>query len=271
MKARAWESGCRAAVEKSVATEVPVALVYNGESLAVMMMTPLALEDFALGFSLSEGVIAAPREMLSVEARHEDRGIVLSMRIPEDRFMDVLRRRRALAGKTGCGLCGVESLEEALRPLPEIRAGLRIAPAAIYTAYDALHEQQPEKLATGAVHAAAFADAEGNIKIVREDVGRHNALDKLIGAAARQGVDPASGFILITSRCSFEMVQKTVIFGAPILAAISAPTTLAVDLAREAGLTLVALARKGSFVVFCGGRNIAGGPGQSSDSLSRQH
>ncbi len=237
-------------IQKEIASEVPVALVYNGVSHAVMMVTPEDLKDFALGFSLSEGIINGAEDMQSIGVREEENGLLLTMQIPEEKFMGVLRRKRNLTGTTSCSLCGIESLEEAVRPLPPVQNSLQISSGAIYKAYDNLHEYQPEKMITGAVHGAAFVDTEGNIMLAREDVGRHNALDKMIGAAVKEGIDPQSGFALLTSRCSFEMVQKTVAFGAPVLVAISAPTTLAVELAEEANLTLVALARKEKFMVF---------------------
>ncbi len=250
VKAHSRETQNEKNINKDIATEVPVALVYNGVAHAVMMVTPLDLEDFALGFSMSEGIIEHTEDMLSIEIREEDKGLLLTMQIPEESFIGVLRRKRNLTGSTSCSLCGIESLEEAIRPISSIQSNLKIPFSAIYKAYGNLHEYQPEKLITGAVHGAAFVDTEGNIILAREDVGRHNALDKVIGAATKENIDPQSGFVLLTSRCSFEMVQKTVAFGAPVLIAISAPTTLAVELAEDANLTLVALARKENFTVF---------------------
>ena len=250
VNALGWNAQNKANIQKNIATEVPVALVYNGISHAVMMVTPLDLEDFALGFSISEGIIESPGQLLSLEIRAENMGFILAMKISEERFSGMLHRKRNLTGITGCSLCGIESLEEAVRPLPPVRGNTRIPFQSIYKTYDNIHKYQPEKISTGAVHAAAFADTEGNIKVIREDVGRHNALDKMIGAAIKENIDPQDGFIMITSRCSFEMVQKAVAYGAPVLAAISAPTELAVRLAENNNLTLVALARKGQFLVF---------------------
>lgn len=250
VRGESWAGDNEEDIRKDIATEVPVALVYNGVAHVVMMLTPLDLEDFALGFSLSEGIIAQPQELSSIEIRQEEKGFLLTMQIPQERFMKVLSRKRNLTGTTGCSLCGIESLDEAVRSLPPIRSTLQIPFRSIYKAYDNLHEYQPEKLVTGAVHGAAFVDVDGNIMLAREDIGRHNALDKMIGAALKDNIDPASGFVLITSRCSFEMVQKTVAFGSPVLVAISAPTTLAMELAEEANLTLVALARKEKFIVL---------------------
>ena len=250
MSAHCWQDNATADIRRNIAMEVPVALAYNGISYAVMMATPLNLEDFGLGFSISEGIIQDKDELLGIKAFQEEKGILLAMDIPGERFAKIAHRRRQMTGRTGCGLCGVESLNEAVRFLPPVQVGERIPFRAIYRAYESLHKLQPEKLATGAVHSAAFAYPDGAVKLVREDVGRHNALDKLIGAAVKAGIAPIGGFILVTSRCSFEMVQKTVAFGTPVLAAISAPTTLAVTLAEEARLTLVALARRENFIVF---------------------
>ncbi|TNE29998.1 MAG: formate dehydrogenase accessory sulfurtransferase FdhD [Alphaproteobacteria bacterium] len=237
-------------IDKNIASEVPVAFVYNDISHAVMMCTPQDLEDFALGFSLSEGIIDKAADIKSIDIREEENGLLLTIQIPDENLMGVLRRKRNLSGSTSCSLCGIESLEEALRmPLP-LESPLQISANAIYKAYDDLPLHQPEKQITGAVHGAAFVDGDGNIMLLREDVGRHNALDKLIGASLTAGISPRSGFVLLTSRCSSEMVQKAVSFGAPILAAISAPTNLAVTLADAANLTLAALVRKEMFITF---------------------
>ena len=250
VKAQCWQDNAGADIRHNIATEVPVSLVYNGISYAVMMATPGDLEDFGLGFSISEGIIQGQDELKGIRAFQEEKGILLAMDIPEERFAKIAHRKRRMTGRTGCGLCGVESLDEAVRSLPPVQGEIKISFSAVYKAYEILHGLQPEKQATGAVHSAAFVTPDGEIKLVREDVGRHNALDKLIGAAVRAGIEPASGFILVTSRCSFEMVQKTVAFGTPVLAAISAPTTLAVSLAEKSQLTLIALARKEKFIVF---------------------
>ncbi len=257
VRVKSWAHDESRELERDIATETPVALVYNDVSYTVMMATPTELEDFALGFTLSEGLIDAPSELAGVTVEPEANGLVLKMKIPDARMERLARRERSITGKTGCSLCGIKYLNEALRPLPPVQDGLHLPFSAIYRAFDELHDRQPEKKATGALHAAAFAVPDGRILLVREDVGRHNALDKLIGAALKSGINPASGFVLITSRCSFEMVQKTVAFGAPLLAAISAPTTLAVELAAQANLTLVALARKEQFMAFTHPERIA--------------
>ena len=249
---RRWRSGIESDVEDAVAEEVPVALVYNGISHVVMLATPLDLEEFALGFSLSEGVVDAAREVRDIEVRAAGPGIEVSLDIAPERFLALKARRRNLAGRTGCGLCGTESLEQVLRPLPKLSSPADIAPAAIHAAFDALPRHQHLHTLTGAVHAAAWARPDGELEAVREDVGRHNALDKLIGALAGKRADFGEGFVILTSRASCEMVQKAATVGMPMIAAISAPTGLAIRLAREAGMTLVGFARGGSHVVYAG-------------------
>lgn len=245
-----WQDGSHCGIRHDIAAEIPVALVYNGISCAVMMATPADLEDFGLGFSLSEGIIGSAGELEGLNIMRTPRGIMITMDIPASRFSKIADRRRHLAGRAGCGLCGIESLEEAVPELPPLPVAATVSHAAVYKAYEDIDGRQPEKQATGAVHCAAFADFAGNISLAREDVGRHNALDKLIGAAVKEKIDPASGFVLITSRCSYEMVQKTVAFGCPVLVAISAPTTLAVQMAKDANLALIALARRKNFIAF---------------------
>lgn len=234
----------------SVPEEVPVALSYNGISHVVMLASPTDLDDFALGFSLSEGILADPSELYDLELEIETRGVVVQMRIAEARFVELKNRRRALAGRTGCGLCGVESLDQVARTLAPLPAGPAIAAAALHRALAQLQQKQPLHASTGGVHAAAWADAAGDLLMVREDVGRHNALDKLIGALAKARRDPAAGFALVTSRASFEMVQKAASVGIPILAAVSAPTGYAIRLAQEVGLALAGFVRQGRYTVY---------------------
>ena len=243
---------------ESVAAEVPVALVYNGISHVVMMATPQDLPDFALGFSLSEGILRRPSEMSELEIVELSSGIEVRMTIDRRRAAVFDIRRRNLAGRTGCGICGVDSLEAALRPLPQLRASTTPSHSAIRHALAALPAAQRINSETHSVHAAAWADMQGEIKLLREDVGRHNALDKLIGAMAEASIDPARGFAVITSRCSMEMVQKSVTTGIPTLVAISAPTTLAIRLAQDAGLRMIALARADSLTVYCEGAGTEG-------------
>lgn len=248
---RRHDAGRSVRSDRMIATEVPVALTYQGMSHVVMMATPEDLEDLGLGFSLSEGIIRHADELYRISAVPGDQGIVLRMTITNEHFQAVFDQHRHLPGRTGCGLCGVETLQQALPELEPIAdRPWQLEPDPLYQAFEALHDRQPEKKATGAVHAAAWCCRDGNIRIVREDVGRHNALDKLIGAMARNRMDFGNGFCLITSRCSYEMVQKAVRMGMPLLAAISAPTSLAVDIAQRHHLTLLALVRDRTFSVF---------------------
>ncbi|HVJ54823.1 MAG TPA: formate dehydrogenase accessory sulfurtransferase FdhD [Aliidongia sp.] len=242
-------------VAVTVADEVPVALVYNGLSHAVMMASPIELEAFALGFSLSEGLLQTPDELLDLEVAPASDGYEIRMRVTARRFAGLQDRRRALTGRTGCGLCGVESLEEAVRSLPEVKDDFRVELASIRTALSALPAHQALNRAAGAVHAAAWADPTGKILAVAEDVGRHNALDKLIGLLAR---DRPPGFLIMTSRCSYELVAKAVTVGMPILVAISAPTGLALDMAERAGLTVIALARHDAVTLYTHPERITG-------------
>jgi FdhD protein len=247
---RVDRDGRRQQIDRVVPDEVPVALVYNGISHVVMMATPLDLEDFALGFSLSEGILNDPAELLDVETAPAGE---VRLQIAGRAFAALKERRRNLTGRTGCGLCGVDSIDQAIRDLPPIVNDRRFAVAAIFRAIDALPALQLLNQESRTLHAAAFCDAEGTVLALREDVGRHNALDKLIGFLRRQKIDPATGFAVITSRCSSEMVQKAVAMGLPMLVAVSAPTGLAQELADRHGLTLVALARSDSLIIVSEG------------------
>jgi FdhD protein len=234
-----------------VAEESAVALVYNGVSHAVMMATPADLEDFALGFSLSERIIGDPAELLEIEVADHALGLEVKLRVAASRFAALKQRRRSLAGRTGCGLCGAESLIQAIPdPLP-VRSDFRIGHGALQRARQALAGKQELNRHTGAVHAAAFCDARGEILVVREDVGRHNALDKLLGALGRLGRG-AEGMVLVTSRASYEMVNKASTLGIPVLAALSAPTGLAIDQANASGMTLVGYVGEGRQAVYTG-------------------
>jgi len=242
----------RAEVEATLAAEVPVAFEYNGIAHAVMLATPADLQDFAVGFSLSEG-IALPAQCRGIEIRHGAAGITLEIEIAAEAFVQLKARRRTLAGRTGCGICGTESLDQVLRPLPDLSAqAQRIAPAALARAYDGLHAVQPLQRATGAAHSAVWCGLDGTIVCAREDIGRHNALDKLIGAMLRGGIEARDGFALVTSRASVEMVQKSAAAGIAVLAAVSAPTALAVRIAAGCGQTLVGFARGPNFSVYAG-------------------
>ena len=239
--------GSATAREVELAEEVPVELAYAAIPHAVMMATPADLEDFARGFSVSEGIVADPAEIRGITVARGTRGITLDIVLaPAALHRHLARRRtmpgRSMAGRTGCGLCGIESLEQ----LPQARAvppAPPIAPAAIPRALAGLAALQPLHRATGAVHAAAWCGRDGAIRLLREDVGRHNALDKLIGACLAAGLAPGDGFVLLTSRCSYELVEKTAAFGAATLVALAAPTTLAVSRAAALGITLLAPAR----------------------------
>ena len=232
-----------------VAQEVPVALVFNGISHAVMMASPADLEDFALGFSLTEGLLNNASELYGVEVRPMKDGIELHLEVSAACEWRLKERRRTLAGRTGCGLCGTDSLSQVHRELPAVHAFETTADA-VLKATTELRQWQPVQQLTGATHAAAWADASGNILRVKEDVGRHNALDKLIGDLVRSQVNPSSGFLCITSRASFEMVQKAVAFGAGMLAAVSAPTALAVEVASSHNLALAGYVRGTQLVAY---------------------
>ena len=232
-----------------VAQEVPVALVFNGISHAVMMASPTDLHDFALGFGLTEGLLASPQELYGVEQIDVAQGIELRLDVAAACEWRLKERRRTLAGRTGCGLCGTDSLNQVQRDLQPVTS-VNVSAQAIHSAEQHLRDWQPMQQLTGATHAAAWASLEGQILHVREDVGRHNALDKLIGHLTRSGVDARTGFVFITSRASFEMVQKTICFGAGILAAVSAPTALAVEVAQAHNLALAGYVRPHSWVAY---------------------
>lgn len=250
--------------ERVVPEETPVAFTYGGSTHAVMMATPDDLEDFAVGFSLTEGIITDAGEIDEVEAVQTEIGIDLQIRLAEDRNDRLVARRRHMAGPVGCGLCGIESIEEAVRPTPDVSASpLRMSERDIVEAVAGLGSRQPLHMETRAVHGAGFYVPGKGIVAVREDVGRHNALDKLAGAAARAGFGGRDGAVVVTSRVSVEMVQKTAIIGSPVIIAISAPTALAIRTAEKAGITLIALARGDEFEIFTHSDRIY--PGAASD------
>ena len=230
-------------IDEVVVEEVAVALVYNGISHAVMMATPRDLEDFARGFSLTEGLVAKPSEIYDIDVEESPLGIEVKLEIAAQRMAALQERRRTLAGRTGCGLCGVDSIDAAMRPVATVKEATTVSRRAIQRAMAALPGQQPLNNESGAVHAAGWADKDGTLIAVREDVGRHNALDKLAGAIAKTGVAPG-GFVVVTSRCSYEMVQKAAAIGAAAIAAVSAPTSLAIATAEQAGIALVAFVRE---------------------------
>jgi FdhD protein len=241
--------GARDSLDRALAIEAPVAISYNGIGYAVMMATPVDLEDFAIGFSLSEGLIQHASEVIGIDSHAGDLGWTLRIEIASDRMVPVIERARQRVTESSCGLCGLESLEQVMRPLPAIMACPAVSDAALFGALAALGDHQLLNAATGAVHGAAFCLPDGSVQLVREDVGRHNALDKLIGVLARAGTSPDSGFFLLTARCSYELVEKTITARCPLLVTISAPTTLAVARARAHGLTLISLARSDAMLV----------------------
>lgn len=232
-----------------IAVEVPVALVYNYISHAVMMATPNDLQDFALGFSLTEDIIADVSDVSHIHVHSSERGITVRLQISDERFEALRERRRNMVGRTGCGLCGVESLKHAIRPVEPVQH-IDVSDEAIQAALANINEYQPLQQATGATHAAVWCDLAGNVLLAREDVGRHNALDKLIGAFKKSGLSTQEGFVLVTSRASYEMVQKSATAGFGCLVAVSAPTSLAIEQAQQANLKLVGFARDGRHVVY---------------------
>ncbi len=244
-------SGSLQAARDRIAEEVPIAFEYNGIGHVVMLATPADLEDFAVGFTLSEGIVEHRQDIYDVEMEDSEAGITLRLDIAAEAFNRLKERRRNLAGRTGCGLCGTESLAQVRRAIAALPAAARPFPfAALCAAMARLPALQPLQQATGAAHAACWLDADGEPHFVREDIGRHNALDKTLGALARQSTDPSGGAAIITSRASFEMVQKAAAVGIALLAAVSAPTAAAVRLADQLGLTLVGFLRDRTAVVY---------------------
>lgn len=242
--------------QRRLPEEVAISLTYDRAAYAVMMATPLDLEDFGVGFSLNEGLIGGADALAEIEVVPVELGIELRMTLAADASDRTVERRRRLAGPVGCGLCGVESLVEALRPLPAVRCTMQIDASEVFAAVAALGGAQSLNRETRAVHAAGFWQPGRGLLAAREDVGRHNALDKLTGALSRAGVRPAEGIVVISSRVSIEMVQKAAMMGAGILVAVSAPTALAVRAATESGITLVAVARDDGFEVFSAAQRI---------------
>lgn len=245
-----WSAGASLQRQDCVAQEAPVALEFNGVSHAVMMATPDALEDFALGFALSEGIVDRPDQVYGMDMVAADLGYTVQIDIAAACFARLKDMRRALTGRTGCGLCGAESLAHALRVPVPVRMGVGVAPPAIARAMGDLRQHQWLLHQTGATHAAAWCTLQGEIALLREDLGRHNALDKLIGAMARAGCAVDEGFIIVTSRASYEMVQKAAHAGVGLLAAVSGVTSLAIDMAQRCGLCLLGFVRGEDFNVY---------------------
>jgi formate dehydrogenase accessory protein FdhD len=245
-----WDGGVSTESLEQVAEEVPVAIVYNGIPHVVMMATPADLEDFALGFSLTEELIGSPADFKAVEVIRYGQGIELQVTVSQSCEETIASRTRRLTGRTGCGICGADSVTAVLKQLHSVGQVTKVTAGALHRAVEALVPGQRLNLAAGAVHAAGWADLDGAVALIREDVGRHNALDKVIGALARQGSDTTKGFVVVTSRASFEMVQKATVLGATLLAAISGATGLAVRVAEQSGLTLVGFVRADRHTVY---------------------
>jgi FdhD protein len=256
-KRKAWREGRLAEGTRLIPEETALALTYNGGTYAVMMGTPQDLRDFAIGFSLSEGIVQSPDDIETLDVVELEDGIELRMWLSADKAALLSERRRHIAGPTGCGICGIESIAEAVRPAAVVTQGRSFSPREIMAAMASIAPLQKINIETRAVHAAAFWTPARGIVALREDVGRHNALDKLAGALAQQEVDASEGTVLLTSRVSVEMVQKTAAIGAPLMVAVSAPTALAVRTAEAAGITLAAIARSDGFEIFTHPERIA--------------
>jgi FdhD protein len=252
-----WRNGILNEGLRLIPEETAIALTYNGGTYAVMMGTPRDLRDFAIGFSLSEGIVQSPADINTLDVVDLDDGIELRMWLAPETAALINERRRHIAGPTGCGLCGIDSIEQAMRPAAVVAGGRSFAPHEIMTATAAVAPLQAINIETRAVHAAAFWTPSHGIVALREDVGRHNALDKLAGALAQGNVAAGEGMVLLTSRVSVEMVQKAASMGATLISAVSAPTALAVRMAERAGITLVAIARTDGFEVFTHPQRIA--------------
>ena len=248
--AKQWSGGHAAVRSEQIVEETPVVIVYNAIPHVVMMTTPADLEDFVLGFSITEELIRTPADLHEVKVIRYGQGIEVQATVDEACEAVIASRARRLSGRTGCGICGTDSIDAVMKSPQTVRAGRPVRPAAIEQALAALGERQKLNAASGAVHAAAWARSDGTVEEVREDVGRHNALDKVIGVLLRRGADPDTGFVLVTSRASFEMVQKAAVLGAPLLAAISGPTGLAVRVAEQSGMTLVGFARGDRLTIY---------------------
>jgi FdhD protein len=251
-----WRDGGSSRGLRSIPEETALALTYNGGTYAVMMGTPQNLADFAVGFSLSEGIVQSPDDIRSLDIVELDDGIELRMWLAQANAERLNERRRHIAGPTGCGICGIDSIAEAVRPAAIVAEGRSFSSREVMAAMQGIAPLQAINIETRAVHAAAFWMPGRGIVALREDVGRHNALDKLAGALALDMTSAAEGMILLTSRVSVEMVQKTAAMGAPVMVAVSAPTALAVRMADAAGITLAAIARADGFEIFTHPRRI---------------
>tara|TARA_R110002110_G_scaffold91264_2_gene237442 strand:- start:59891 stop:60721 length:831 start_codon:yes stop_codon:yes gene_type:complete len=263
-----WQDGHSTSSADTVVAETPVALVYNGVSHVVTMATPIHLEEMALGFSLSEGILHSAEQLLDCEVQQQGQGFTVNMTITAEPFVKLKQRRRNLTGRTGCGLCGVESLEQAIAPVAKVTGDVRVSHASINRAVIALSSTQSLKATTGGVHGAAWCTADGRITVLREDVGRHNALDKLLGALQMMpGNEP--GFVLVTSRASYEMVAKVAACNRPLLAAVSAPTALAISLAEQAGVTLLGFVQPQRQVIYTHPYRVSGHDTAEASTVER--
>jgi FdhD protein len=251
-----WQAGRTQAATDEVADERPVAFKYLGVPHVVMLATPADLEDLAVGFTLSEALVARPDEIRSVEVRSDGEALEVELAITAERFAALLTRHRNLTGRTGCGMCGAETLADAIRDPPALGGGLRVSARELHAALAALGERQIYNSRTGSIHAAAWVVPGSGVSLVREDVGRHNALDKLIGALVRRGEDLARGYVIVTSRASYEIVQKAATVGIAAVVAVSAPTAFAIRSAQEFGVTLVGFARPERHVVYAHGERL---------------
>lgn len=245
-----WHAGSLETREEAIAEETPIALIYNDEPHVVMMGSPTDLDDFAVGFSVTEGIVSTAAEIVSIEPFSHPEGIAIKMRLAPGAGEQLAGRRRNLTGRTGCGLCGAETLAQALRAPKSVGPHPEIDAEALQVALERVHQAQPLNSMTGAVHAALWCSREGGVETVREDVGRHNALDKLIGARLRSGAGFQEGFLLLTSRASYELIYKASQVGIGTLAAMSAPTGLAIRMAQEAGMTLIGFLRDRRYTVY---------------------
>jgi FdhD protein len=240
------EGGNSRVIQRTIIVEAPIAIEYNGIGYAVMMATPIDLEDYAVGFSLSEQLITRADEILAIDIHKAEMGWILRIQVPPENAQKVIARARQRVSESSCGLCGMDNLEEVMRPLPRVTAQIDVADPAIFKALSLIRSLQTLNASTGSAHAAAYCAPNGSILMTREDVGRHNALDKLVGAQARANLDISTGFILLTARCSLELVQKAVLANCPMIVTISAATDLAIDVAEKSGLRLISLARADS-------------------------
>ena len=258
VRVRRWHDGRTEPADDVVAEEQPVQLCYQGIPHVVLLATPADLEDLAVGFTLTEAIVEHPGEIRSVELQRPGGALTVRVDIAAERFSEVLKRQRNLTGRTGCGVCGAETIDQAIRRPPPVGAGPSVGVAELDAVVGELASRQPLNDLTGSVHAAAWVVPGAGIRLLREDVGRHNALDKVIGALLREGTDPAGGYLVVTSRASYEMVQKSATAGVAFLAAVSAPTGLAIRLAQDCGMTLVGFARQRQHVVYAhGGRLVS--------------